>query len=119
MNTKNLVVGAIIAAVLSLAAVQAFALPQHHGWGFANLNPTGTMSGMNGHMSGNMMNHQGIMGNMMNRQSMSYEQCQQHMGPDTAQIMNVQFHQQCQNYMSSNHDMPLEQCQAMHEDGDT
>ena len=116
MNTKNLVITGIIAVVLALAAVQAFALPQYYGWGPGGM----MMSAMNGHMNNSntcqMMNGQGMMENMMNGQSMNHQQCQQRMGPNGAQMMNSQYHQQeCQQLMGSNHNMTAEQCQAMYQ----
>jgi len=102
-------------AVVSLAAAQAFAMPSYfYGWGSPSRGPMATMGGVNGHMNGNacnMMNGQG----MMNGQSMNYQECQEHMGVDGSQMMNVQHQQQSQQYMGSNHSMTPEECQAIHE----
>lgn len=114
MNTKHLVITGIIAVVLSLAAVQAFALPQYYGWG-----PMSMMGNGNGHMNHgngcNMMNGQGMMGNMHGQQ-MNYQQCQQHMGPNGMQMMNGQYQQQhCLQHMDPSHNLTPEQCQAMYQ----
>lgn len=125
MNTRNLVVVGIIVAAVSLAATQAFAMPNYYGWGSLGPSPIPMMGGVNGHMTGNacnMMNGQGMMGmtGMMNEQSMNYQECQEHMGPNGSQMMNAQNHQQqCQQYMGSNHNMTAEQCQAMYGDHHT
>jgi len=123
VNAKNLVVMGMIAAAVLLAGSQAFAAPSYYGWGSRNQGPMSMMGSMNGHMSDSactMMNGQGMMGNLMNGQSMDYQQCQQHMGPNGSQMMNPQYNQQqCKQYMGTDHNMTEQQCQAMHEQSHT
>ena len=115
MKTKGLVIVGIMMVVISLAAVQAFALPQYHGWGSRNRTSTAMTGGMNTSGACSMMNSQEMLGSMMNGQSMNAQQCQQHMASGGSQMMNSQDHeQQCLQQMDTNHNMTAEQCQAMH-----
>jgi len=118
LNTKSLVIVGLVATVLSLAVVQALAMPQYYGWRSTDWVPTAMMGGTSGHMNGNagnMMN-----GNMMNGQTMNYQECQQHMGREQSQMMSARYHQeQCEQYMGPNHNMTWQQCQAMYQYCDT
>jgi len=118
MNTKNLVIAGVIAAVALLAVSQVFAASYYYGWGSRNQSWMSMMGGTNGHMNNpwNTLNDQGMMGNMMNGQSMNHKQCQQHMGANGGQMMDAQYHQQqCEEYMGLNHEMTWQQCQAMYQ----
>jgi hypothetical protein len=93
---KSFVIAGILVAALSVALVQAYALPVR----FPNqprTNNTMSSNHMNGScsMNGNgMMNGSMMGGSMMNGgQSMNHEQCQQ--------------------YMGQSHSMTQEQCQGM------
>jgi len=114
VKTKGLVIVGIMMVVISLAAVQAFALPQYHGWGSRNRTSTAMTGGMNTSGACSMMNSQEMLGSMMNGQSMNAQQCQQHMASGGSQMMNGQGQQQCQQQMGTNHNMTAEQCQAIH-----
>jgi len=112
LNTKNIAIVGLIATVLSLAVVQALAVPQYYGWRSMDWAPTSMMGGTSGHMNGNMG---GMMnGNIMNGQTMNYQECQQHMETGQSQMMNAQYHQeQCEQSMGPNHSMTWQQCQTM------
>ena len=94
MNSRNVIIASLIIVAVSFVAVQAFASPSYYGWGSMSTMGNGGQHMNQGGGSG-MMNGQGMMGGMMNGQSMNYQQCQQYMGPE--------------------HNMTVEQCEAMYQ----